>query len=246
MDILQKLGFSEGESRVYQAILHSENATLQSIHEATGIERRNVYDIINKLISKGLAAYFIENGHKIYRLTSPKNILSYLDEEQKEIDEKKIVLEHELPALIRAHEAAKPEFDVRIYRGKEGIKSLYNEMLDYTDHYFIGGNWGIIKYVGREWWDRWDGKRIKKKIQWHDIITSKAKFLADQAPLKKYYKYKVLPPEFGSPNVILIFGNRTVNLYWGAPLLAIEVENDAIAKNYIAYFEYLWKTLKKG
>ncbi|HIH19551.1 TPA: TrmB family transcriptional regulator [Candidatus Micrarchaeota archaeon] len=89
MDIWQKLGFSDGEGRVYEAILHSENATLQSIHEATGIERRNVYDIINKLISKGLVAYLTENGHKIYRTTDPKNILSFFEEEGKEIENKK-------------------------------------------------------------------------------------------------------------------------------------------------------------
>ncbi len=245
MDLWKKLGFSDGEGRVYEAILHTENATLQSIQEATGIERRNVYDIINKLISKGLVAYLTENWHKIYRVTDPKNIMAYFEEEQNEVEGKKAILEKELPALANAYRAAKPEFDVRIYRGKEGIKSLFNEMLDYSDIYFIGGNWGMVKYLGREWTNRWMERRIKNRAWMHDILTVEPKLIVKYPHPKQYYDVRTLPPEFGSPNVISIFGHRTANLFWGEPLLAIEIENPAVSKNYIKYFNYLWRSLKK-
>jgi len=238
-----KLGFSAGEGRVYEAIMNSDNATLQHVHEQTGIERRNVYDIINKLISKGLVSYFTENNHKVYRLTSPKNILSFLEEEEKGIGEKKAILSAELPSLMKMHEAAKPKFDVKIYRGKQGIKSLFNEMLDYSDHYYIGGNWGIVKYVGKEWYGSWMEKRVERKIRMHDIITASAKFMAEYPPPKEYYEFRVLPPEMGSPNVICIFGNRVVNIFWGETLFAFQIENAEIAKNYLSYFKYLWKAL---
>lgn len=244
MGIWKKLGFSEGEGKVYEAILHSEDATLQSIHEATGIERRNVYDIINKLISKGLVSYLTENGHKIYRITSPKNILSYFDEEQKEIEEKKAMLEKELPALIRAHEAAKPEFDVKIYRGRQGVRALFNEMLDSPDIYFIGGNWGMVKYLGKEWVDRWMERRGKRGVWMHDLLTVKPKLMADYSRPKECYKVRTLPQEFGSPNVIGVFGGRMANIFWGENLFAFQIENVEIARNYVAYFKYLWKTLK--
>ncbi|VVB99890.1 Sugar-specific transcriptional regulator TrmB [uncultured archaeon] len=238
------LGFSAGEGKVYEAIMNSDNATLQLIHEHTGIERRNVYDIINKLISKGLVSYFEENGRKVYRLTSPKNILTYLEEEEKGINSKKELLSAELPSLMKLYEAAKPEFDVRIYRGREAVRAVFNEGLEYADVHFIGGNWGMVKYLGKEWVDRWMEKRIARKVRMHDIVTSPEKFLTDYpAPSDPYYEFRVLPPEFGSPNVILIFGNRVVNLFWGENTFAFEIENPDIAKSYLAYFNYLWKTL---
>ena len=147
---------------MYESILNSEAATLQSVHERTGIERRNVYDIINKLISKGLVAYYTENRHKIYRVTHPNKILSYLEEEEKALSEKKALLAHELPFLIKKHEAAKPAFDVRIYRGNEGVRSLFTESLGASDHYYIGGNWGSVKYLGKDWWDHFTKKRIAR------------------------------------------------------------------------------------
>ncbi len=244
MDIWQKLGFSEGEGRVYEAILHSENATLQSIHEATGIERRNVYDIINKLISKGLVAYVTENGHKIYRINHPGSIMAYLEKEENELAEKKKAMAEELPALLKAYQSSKPSFDVRIYRGKEGAKALFNEMLDFPDIYFIGGNWGMVKYLGKEWTDRWMERRIRKHAWMHDILTVKPKLIANYPSPKQFYEVRTLPQEFGSPNVICVFGNRLVNIYWGESLFAFQIENEEISKNYVAYFNYLWKTLK--
>ena len=244
MEIWKKLGFSDGEGRVYEAILHSENATLQGIHEATGIERRNVYDIINKLISKGLVAYITENGHKIYRINSPGSIMGYLDEEEKVLEQKKKALSAELPALLKAYHSSKPSFDVRIYRGKEGVKALFNEMLDFPDIYFIGGNWGMVKYLGKEWTDRWMERRVKKRAWMHDILTVEPKLIAKYPSPKQLYEVKALPQEFGSPNVICTFGNRVANLFWGEALFAFQIENQEIARNHVAYFKYVWKTLK--
>jgi len=241
--IWPKLGFSDGEGRVYTAILHSEAATLQSVHEQTGIERRNVYDIINKLISKGLAAYYTENGHKVYRVTHPNKILSYLDEEEKAVSEKKALLARELPSILASYESAKPQFDVRIYRGKEGVKSLFNESLDSPDHYYIGGNWGAVKYLGNEWYNNFTKKRIARKIWMHDIVTAQPKLMMDYKIEKGFYEVKVLPQEFGSPNVIFIFGNRVANLFYQENMFGFVIENGEIAKNYTNYFKYLWKRL---
>ena len=154
-----KLGFSPGEGRVFHAILHSDGATLQLVHEQTGIERRNVYDIINKLVSKGMVSYFSENNHKVYRANHPNKILAYFEEAEHEIEGKKAALSSEMPALLNAYNASKPAFDLRIYRGREGVRAIFTEMLDFPDQYFIGGNWGIIKYLGEEWFERYTKKK---------------------------------------------------------------------------------------
>lgn len=246
MDIWRRIGFSEGEGRVYEAIMDSENASLQTIHEKTGLERRNVYDIINKLISKGLVTYFTDNKRKIYQASHPKNILTYFDEQQKEIERKKGAFATEMEVLSKRFDSSKPTFDVRIYRGQGSLRTLFNEMLDYPDIYFIGGNWGMVKYLGKEWVDGWMERRNRKKAWMHDIITAKPKLLARYAPHMKFYEVRILPEEFGSPNVINIFGNRLVNLFWGENLFAFSIENEEIAKNYVVYFKYLWKTLGQG
>ena len=61
LEILKRAGLSDGEIKVYEAILSIGTAPINKIHEKTGIERRNIYDIVNKLIKKGLINYTDEN-----------------------------------------------------------------------------------------------------------------------------------------------------------------------------------------
>jgi sugar-specific transcriptional regulator TrmB len=247
MKFWKNIGFSEGEGRVYEAILRSENPTLQTIHEYAGIERRNVYDIINKLISKGLVTYTLENKKKIYHISHPNKILAYLDEQKKELDESKKAVELELPSLIKNYESNKDEIKVQIYRGKEGIKAMYEEMLEYSDNFFIGANWGVKKYLGN-FWDRWNARRIENKVTWHDILIPQPldSTLTPYTKEKlKYYEYKLLPPEFNSPHFIVIYGNKVANCIWEENPFAFVLENKQVTKNYMDYFHFLWKRLPK-
>ncbi|MBI2079765.1 helix-turn-helix domain-containing protein [Candidatus Micrarchaeota archaeon] len=248
MEIWRKIGFSDGEGKVYEAILKLETPTLQKIHEATGIERRNVYDIINKLISKGLVTYVTENKKKVYHITHPNKILTYLEDRKQEIEISKKEFETTLPDLIRAYETNKEDVSIQIYRGLEGMKALYEDFLNYQDNYFIGANFAIKKYLAN-FWIKWNSRREEKEVFWHDILSQKT--YDQQLPnyykteKMKHYEYKILPKEFGSPHFIVIYGNKVGNLMWESPFIAFTVENSLIAKNYMDYFNFLWKTLPK-
>ena len=60
LDNLKELGLSSGQIQVYAAVLDLGISTLNKIQEKTGIERRNIYDILNKLIEAGLISYTVE------------------------------------------------------------------------------------------------------------------------------------------------------------------------------------------
>ena len=74
-EILRKIGLSDGEIKVYSALLDLRRSPVNKIHEKTGIERRNIYDILNKLIEKGLVSYTIEKGKKTYQCTHPNKLV---------------------------------------------------------------------------------------------------------------------------------------------------------------------------
>src|SRR3990167_4418050 len=79
---LKELGLSDGQIAVYSATLELGISTLNSIHEKTGIERRNIYDILNKLIERGFISYTLENGKRTYQCTHPNKILGAIEEKE--------------------------------------------------------------------------------------------------------------------------------------------------------------------
>jgi len=57
LEILRKIGLSEGEIKIYSALVDEGLSSINKIHEKTGIERRNIYDILNKLIEMYQLSY---------------------------------------------------------------------------------------------------------------------------------------------------------------------------------------------
>src|SRR3989338_1569934 len=135
---LKELGLSDGQFSVYTAILEIGISTINKIQEKTGIERRNIYDILNKLIERGFVTYTVEQGKRTYQCSHPRRILE-------EIKAKEVAL-HELkgkvPHIKDLFLFTRPDVRAEVYRGNEAIKSLLDETLEYKESYWVGGNAG--------------------------------------------------------------------------------------------------------
>src|SRR3989344_1655982 len=115
LDILRKIGLSDGEIKVYGALLDLGTAPLNHIHEKVGIERRNIYDILNKLIERGLVTYITENKRRSFKLAHPNKLLGYIEEKKGELERVKAEVQSELPELIQKFSFASPEINAEIY-----------------------------------------------------------------------------------------------------------------------------------
>jgi len=236
---LRKIGLSDGEITVYNAILDLGSSSINSIHERVGIERRNIYDILNKLIGKGLISYITERGKRTYQITHPNKIISYIEEQEHGLEETKKDIGMMLPSLIARFESEKPEIRAEVFRGKEGIKAVFEDMLNYEENRFIGGGWYIVHELPY-FWASYNRRRVEKKVKWFNLVRHELR--KEATPEGKYIWVKFLPKEFsGNPNVIFIYGNKVANVLWGKEFFAFLIESKEVAENYRRYFDYLWK-----
>lgn len=243
---LKELGLSDGQVSVYSAVLESGISTLNKIHEKTGIERRNIYDILNKLIEKGFISYTIENSKKTFQCTHPNKILEEIKIKEKGLDE----LKYQIPEIKKLFDISKPEINAEIYRGNESIKSLLNELLEYKESFWMGGNsFEKYKAVSKSlqiWLEHWMIRRIDKKHIMHDLV-SYGTYLKGLEPgnikkhKKMYYKYSQLPKEMFIPMVIIIFGNKVAQIIWEEQPFAFVLSSEKIKDSYMKYFNYFWK-----
>lgn len=240
---LKNIGLSDGEIRVYEAMLSIGASSLNKIQEKTGIERRNIYDILNKLIEKGLTTYTIEKSRKTFQITHPKKIISYLEDKKKEIEKVEKDIQPNIPSLTQLFNEVKKEIRAEVFRGNEAIKALLEEGLEYKENYWIGGNLGLHKYFPY-WWKHFDEKRIKRKVFWYDLADHGLfwyKDLKEGKDPKKYYALKFLPPNLSSPMVIMIFGDKVAQILWGKQSFAFVLESKDIKESFMKYFYYFWK-----
>ena len=77
---LVKLGLSEYEARVYSALVGLGKATAREIHEASGVPRSRVYDVLQKLAEKGFVD--IEDGDvRRFAAVQPERAIRRIREE---------------------------------------------------------------------------------------------------------------------------------------------------------------------
>ena len=235
---LKSLGLANGEIKVYSAILNIGNSSINSIHEKTGLERRAIYDIINKLIGKGLISYTTEKGKKTYQCSPINKIKQQIQEKEQEIK----FLKQKVPELEKIYNTSKPSTKFEIFRGKQGMKTIFEDMLNYKDVYVIGGGFYLINELPH-FWPQYNERRIKAKCVWHNLVINELK---NKIPETRLVDAKILPKEFsGNPIAILIYGNKVLNLSWGQNTFAIIIEDKNMAENYKKYHKYLWEKIAK-
>jgi len=240
---LKELNLTNGQIKVYEAILELGNTGVQKIQEKTSLERRAIYDILNKLIEKGFITYTVEKGIRSYQCTSPDNIKDAIENKQEILND----LTKKLPEIKDIFEFSKPEIRAEVYRGNDAMKSLLNEALGY-DTYWIGGNSGVEQYTEdmRFWFKRWMKKRVENKKFMYDLVDY-GTHLEDLKPkdIKKhkenYYKYHQLPKYLKSPMVIIMFGNKVCQVLWSKQSFGFVIESKDIKESFMKYFHYFWR-----
>ena len=241
-EILKKIGLSDGEIKVYSALLDLGRSPVNKIHEKTGIERRNIYDIINKLIERGLVTYTIENKRRFFQVSHPNKIIGYIEEKKHDMDRTKVEIEREIPLIIKRLESRKPEIKAETYRGTEGIKAVWEDMLNYKEIYWLGsGRYVPIRFP--HFFANWNSRRIKSKVKMFNILRHE---MRNRTKIFQLEHIRFLPIEFSkNPVVICIYGNKVVNFLYSEDLFAFSIESKELAENYKNYHKYLWDKVAK-
>lgn len=239
--ILKEIGLTETEIKVYLALLSLGATSAGKVFYETGIHRKNLYDALNKLTSKGLVTYVKENKIKFFQAKNPENLLNYIEEQKLKIEEKKTEIQKLIPELKSKFNSLTPEIEAEIYRGEEGIKTILRECLNYKEVLFIGAT-GDVENRLPYFWPNYNKKREKLKCNWKLLLVHESK---DKSIIKsKYYEYKVLPKILSGLNVIYIYGDYVANVLWLEKPLAFVTKHKTLADNYRKYFNYLWKNIK--
>jgi len=113
------LGLTKTEERVYLRLLGEGNTLASSLIRKLQLHRATVYDVLNRLIEKGLASFTVVDKKKYYEASSPNRILDIIKEKKKNIEEQEKEAEKLVKELSKIKEKT-PSSDIRILEGKEG------------------------------------------------------------------------------------------------------------------------------
>ena len=228
---LKEAGLTGNEDLVYTALVELGSSLAGKISRKTGLHRRTVYDVTETLIQKGLVSYILENNRRVFTAVDPQRILD-------SIDQKKNMLIPFIEGLKMKFNTTRRKEQTNFYRGKNGLKMVFESQLDYPEILILGATRDA--YNAMPYYFKWFNERRKEKKVRIRVITSdrsiQPKILAET---------RYLPEKYSNPMVINIYGDCVAMILWGKKPFALVVQQEEFAIGYKKYFELLWKIAKR-
>ncbi len=248
--ILEQLGFSENEIKVYTALLELDSGSVIQITKQAGINRTSCYDVLESLIKKGLVSKFRKKKKIFFSAADPRRLTSYLDREkeeyEKKINFKKEQIKEILPELISLINPRGTHPRVSFYEGEKGMREAYEDTLTATD--------GIMAYANvdavhkglpnffPEYYSRRAGLKIPIKAIFENNEAGKELTTHDHQELRESI---ILPDKnlHFTPE-INVYNNKMLVASWKEKM-AVIIESKELADLQRLIFKLLWSALKK-
>ncbi len=247
-EVFEGLGLSPNEAKIYETLVVHGELGVSEIATRSQIHRRNAYDAIRRLIDKGLCFEIISKKENLYNAVDPGKLLELTEEKRQSI-------ENILPDLNKKfHHRASTE-EAFIYKGYEGQKNIWREILRVgQDIYIIGAKaqWFDAKLDAAR--DAFYRETKRKKMTFRLLLDQEVR---ERLPnFTETYpglmEHRWLPKQSSTSAIVVTFGDYVV-MYAGVGIMKMDdntvffvIKSAALAEGYRAWFKNMWEQSKEN
>ena len=238
-EILQNIGLTEKEARVYLTLLEYKEALPSSIAKHANIKRPTTYIILEQLEKRGLASHVKRGNSLHYRALDPNTLL---EEEEARYS----TLKKAIPELLSLNQRYSTTPQMSVFEGEEGIIRIMEdtlttktELLCWADVEMAVG--GLLK----NYYPKYIAKKIKNNVYLRGI-------LGDDELARRFKKegkaelrdVRLIPKDkFPFKNEINIYDEK-VAIISHQDKVGVIIQNKNIADTQRAIFEMGWEYAK--
>lgn len=237
--ILNNLGLSQNEAKVYLATLEMGVSSAQDIAHKAEVIRTTGYAVLDRLVDKNLVYKTKEGDKTKYVAESPRNLIKRFEGYQQQLTDSL----PELQAIYNKHET-KPK--IIFFEGKQGIKDIYADTIKERPKEILEYNTSKMVTVFPGLPEEYLADRKKYKIKAKRIAPND-EFWSERAKKdKKEMSKTILLPEdeFTIPVEINIYNNKLAIVSY-IDEMGVIIESESIANAMKKIYGLLWKRLKK-
>ena len=238
---LRNLGLTDSEIKVYLALLELGSTTKGPIVDKSGVASSKIYELLEKLIQKGLASYVIKAGTKYFESAPPSRILDYLKEKEAKLKQQENQLQKLIPELELKRSMAGIGSETQVFKGMKGAGTSFDDILHELkkgDEYYV---LGISKFTPHfeRFVINFHKKRAKQGIKCRIIVNELAKDVGEQLEKINLTKIKYIQKELFTPFVFIVYKDKTL-ISIGLEEIFIQVRSKNLVDGLKNYFDYMW------
>lgn len=252
MDItqLQQIGLTEGEIKIYNALLELGETTRTKLAKKSGISPSKIYDVTNRLIEKGIVSSVKKQGTLHFSAANPNRLKDFIQKKEEDLKKEKDIVNQLLPQLLAKYNDAHEGVNIEVFYGWDGLKTailtLENSMQKEDTSDVFGASAGPNPKVGDIFWAQHQA-RVDKRGYKVRIIFNKDMKKRKQRHVyydtHKKHEIKYLHQE--TPNEFYIYKEYVLILISLKQPIAIMIKNKETVKSFRQFFQTMWKQAKE-
>lgn len=233
--ILEDLGLTQAEIKVYVALLEIGSSTAGPILEKSLLQNSVLHRALHTLIEKGLINYVLEGKRKIYQATDPEQFYDF-------IDDKKLRFTRLLPELKAKQQLARTKEAATVYKGIRGIREVYYHMinLEAEEYLTFGGGKPCAERMGAQWWLSMHTKRVANGLPSRQVFDESVRMIGGEILTKPITQIRFLSADFASFQETVIVGDYVAISVFTEEPYSFLIHDASVAEGYRKHFEVLW------
>ena len=244
MNIYEALDLTEGEKKVYSALVELKSTTTGPIYQHAGVSQSKVYEILKRLKDKGLASHIIKGNITHWQPANPQIYLDKVANDLENIKQRKQVLEKELPTLVKSNSFTKE--DVAVFEEFNGFKNAltsFQESFSSRDELLVFSSPKNIQEPYLTFLNHYTKERVRRNVHARVIYGKGMKEFSSELHGTK--KTEIRFVDIVTPSTIGISPDRVMLMNWGQKPKFIVLSGKDIVQSYHSFFESFWKIAKK-
>lgn len=240
--VLQDIGLSDKEARVYLACLKFPNQPTSIIAKKTTLNRGTAFVILHELLKKGLVKKTIASHVQRFSAVPPEDLLIYLDKKEFALQKQK----EKIKSLLflfktqQGEETGKPIF--QFYEGQEGLQNLLTESIlgEHQEIKTILSPLYFLPSIGEEFFKEWTECRIKKGQKIFILLSAyDSQYSEFRSAKNELRETRYLPEPLVFPMTSILFKN-TVLLFSHKENFGLSIQSNEFYEMQNVFFETNW------
>jgi predicted DNA-binding transcriptional regulator len=246
---LRKIGLTEGEIKIYDALLELGETTRTRLAKRSGISPSKIYDVTNRLVEKGIISVVKKHGVLHFSAANPERLKDFLRKKEKEIIEERGIVDALMPSLLARYGETKEKLDVEVFYGWEGMRTVFWDIaktLKKGDmNYVFGASMGLDSKQADLFFLRYYKEMQKRGYSTYIIFnenvrghTERTGYFVEQKQHKVRYLYQDTFTEMNFYKDTVLFV-----MLLKKPIV-MRVRNKEAADSFRKFFQIMWKQAK--
>ena len=244
---LVEFGLSEKEASIYLALLELEIATVQEVAKASGVNRSSAYVVLESLKKQGFVSVSEDKKVQRYVATSPDLLLHVAEDRARKQGVIKDKISSVIPDLKALYKDTKARPKVRVFEGKEGLISAFEDSLNHNEKMIrICFSVENLMKILPDYFPQYVQKRIQKGIK---MLSIHPRDEIAEKLIKMFPKFDdaILVPreKYSFPADMAIYADKIGYMSSEKGGLAIIIESKEIAEVMKNIFDLAWEEAKR-